>query len=92
MNKWEISKYFTPHLWHKSIHLFKYVKSKDEDFNSILTGIMQFKGNIHIEFNKPITVEEISQAAVLDKNERFKFLMSAMDKRIISSFKLWKNN
>ncbi len=70
----------------------KYVKSKDEDFNSILTGIMQFKGNIHIEFNKPITVEEISQAAELDKNERFKFLMSAMDKRIISSFKLWKNN
>ena len=28
----------------------KYVKSKDEDLNSILTGIMQFKGNIHIEF------------------------------------------
>ena len=70
----------------------KYVKSKDEDFNSILTGIMQFKGNIHIEFNEPISVGEIAQAAVLDKNERFKFLTNAMDKRIISSFKLWKNN
>ena len=70
----------------------KYVKSKDEDFNSILTGIMQFKGNIHIEFNEPISVEEIAQAAELDKNERFKFLTNAMDKRIISSFKLWKNN
>ncbi len=70
----------------------KYVKSKDEDFNSILTGIMQFKGNIHIEFTKPITHEEIEQAAQLDKNERFKFLTSAMDKRIVSSFKLWKNN
>ena len=46
----------------------KYVKSKDEDFNSILTGIMQFKGNIHIEFNEPISVEEIAQAAELDKN------------------------
>ena len=70
----------------------KYVKSKDEDFNSILTGIMQFKGNIHIEFNEPISVGEIAQAAELDKNERFKFLTNAMDKRIISSFKLWKNN
>lgn len=70
----------------------KYVKSKDEDFNSILTGIMQFKGNIHIEFTKPITHDEIEQAAQLDKNERFKFLTSAMDKRIVSSFKLWKNN
>ncbi|MBE6229393.1 MAG: acyltransferase [Bacteroidales bacterium] len=70
----------------------KYVKSKDEDFNSILTGIMQFKGNIHIEFTKPITHEEIAQAAELDKNERFKFLTNVMDKRIVSSFKLWKNN
>ena len=55
----------------------KYVKSKDEDFNSILTGIMQFKGNIHIEFNEPISVGEIAQAAELDKNERFKFLTNA---------------
>ena len=70
----------------------KYVKSKDEDFNSILTGIMQFKGNIHIEFTEPITLSEIEQAAELDKNERFKFLTNAMDKRIVSSFKLWKNN
>lgn len=70
----------------------KYVKSKDEDFNSILTGIMQFKGNIHIEFTEPISLSEIEQAATLDKNERFKFLTNAMDKRIVSSFRLWKNN
>ena len=81
----------------KAIELYiskrrKYVKSKDEDFNSILTGIMQFKGNIHIEFTEPITIPEIEQAAALDKNERFKFLTNAMDKRIVSSFKLWKNN
>ena len=70
----------------------RYVKSKDEDFNSILTGILQYKGNIHIEFTEPITIAEIEQAAELDKNERFKFLTNAMDKRIVSSFKLWKNN
>lgn len=70
----------------------KYVKSKDEDLNSILTGIMQYKGNIHIEFTEPVTRQEIEEAAALDKNERFKYLTSAIDKRIVSTFKLWKNN
>ncbi|MBQ7999287.1 MAG: 1-acyl-sn-glycerol-3-phosphate acyltransferase [Bacteroidales bacterium] len=70
----------------------KYVKSKDEDLNSILTGIMQFKGNIHIEFTEPITGEELAAAASLDKNERFKHLAGCIDRRICSTYKLWKNN
>lgn len=70
----------------------KYIKSKNEDLNSILTGIMQFKGNIHIEFNKPISIDTIDKAAQCDKNERFKLLASAIDEKIISSYKLWKNN
>lgn len=70
----------------------KYVKSKNEDLNSILTGIMQFKGNIHIEFTEPISKEEIAEAANLDKNERFKYLAACIDKRICSTYKLWKNN
>ncbi len=70
----------------------KYVKSKDEDLNSILTGIMQFKGNIHIEFTEPISRTELEEAASLDKNERFKSLSSCMDNRICSTYKLWKNN
>ena len=70
----------------------KYVKSEDEDLNSILTGIMQPKGNIHIEFTEPITMEELEQAASLDKNERFQYVAKRMDNRICSTFKLWKNN
>lgn len=70
----------------------KYVKSKDEDLNSILTGIMQFKGNIHIEFTEPIKMKELEEAAHLDKNERFKMLAADIDKRILSTYKLWKNN
>ena len=69
-----------------------YIKSKDEDLNSILTGIMQFKGNIHIEFTEPITEQELKEAAGLDKNERFKYLASCIDQRICSTYKLWKNN
>ncbi len=81
----------------KTVELFisrrkKYVKSKNEDLNSILTGIMQFKGNIHIEFNEPMKLQEIEAASKFDKNERFKALASSIDYKINSSYKLWKNN
>ena len=70
----------------------KYVKAEGEDLKSILTGIMQYKGNIHISFNEPVTAAEIALAAELDKNERFKALGVAMDRKIISEYKLWPNN
>ena len=70
----------------------KYVKAEGEDLKSILTGIMQPKGNIHISFNEPLTMEEIEAASQLDKNERFKAVCTAMDKKIIANFKLWNNN
>jgi Acyltransferase. len=70
----------------------KYIKGKNEDLNSILTGIMQFKGNIHISFNNPLTIEEITKAAEYDKNDRFKVLAECIDNQIINNYKLWKNN
>lgn len=82
---------------YKAIELYvsrrqKYVKAEGEDLKSILTGIMQFKGNIHISFNEPVTAQEIESASVLDKNERFKALGLSIDRKIISAYKLWKNN
>lgn len=70
----------------------KYVKAEGEDLKSILTGIMQPKGNIHIAFNEPITIDEIKEASQLDKNEKFKAVCTAMDKRIVTEYKLWGNN
>lgn len=70
----------------------KYVKAEGEDLNSILTGIMQPKGNIHIAFNEPVTAAEIDAAAALDKNERFKALGASMDRKINANYKLWPNN
>ncbi len=70
----------------------KYVKAEGEDLNSILTGIMQPKGRVHIQFNEPVTLQEIEDAAQLDKNERFKALGTAMDRKILANFKLWPNN
>lgn len=70
----------------------KYVKAEGEDLKSILTGIMQPKGNIHIAFNTPVSLEEIQEASQLDKNEKFKAVCIAMDKRIVAEYKLWGNN
>ncbi len=70
----------------------KYVKKKNEDMHSILTGIRQQKGNVHIHFCKPLTSEEIASAAAKDKNERYQALRHIIDRRIIEGYKLWKTN
>ena len=70
----------------------KYVKAEGEDFNSIMVGIMSQKGNIHLNIGKPLTSEEIAEAAQCDKNDRYQKIRHAVDLRVIEGYKLWKNN
>lgn len=70
----------------------KYVKSETEDLESIIQGIMQKKGNVHIQFGKPLSEEEIQEASLCDKNDRYQSIRHAMDRRIIEGYKLWKTN
>ena len=70
----------------------KYVKKEGEDFNSIVTGIMQQKGDIHLNIGKPLTSEEIEAAALCDKNDRYQQIRHAVDLRVIEGYKLFKNN
>jgi hypothetical protein len=70
----------------------KYVKAEGEDFNSIVTGIMQPKGDIHLQFCKPITSDELDLAAACDKNDRYQHLRHTIDVRVIDGYKLFKNN
>ena len=70
----------------------KYVKAEGEDFNSIVTGIMQPKGDIHLHIGKPLTSEEIEEAALCDKNDRYQWIRRAVDRRVIDGYKLFKNN
>ena len=71
----------------------KYVKMPGEDLNSILTGIMQFKGGIHISITPPLTRQQIEEAtASCDRNDRYKALAQLLDDMIISNYKLWKTN
>jgi len=69
-----------------------YVKKKNEDLHSILTGIGQQKGHIHLTVDKPLTSEEIAAAAALNGNDRYQALRGILDKRIRSGYKLWKTN
>ena len=70
----------------------KYVKAEGEDLNSILVGIQQPKGNVHLNIGTPLTSEEIAEAAACDKNDRYQSIRHAVDKRVIEGYRLWKNN
>lgn len=70
----------------------KYVKAEGEDLNSIMVGIMQHKGNVHLNIGKPLTTEEIAAAAQCDKNDRYQQIRHAVDIRVIEGYKLWKTN
>lgn len=70
----------------------KYVKTEHEDLQSIMMGIKQYKGNVHLHIGEPLTDEELHEASLCDKNDRFQSIRHAMDRRIISGYKLWKTN
>ena len=70
----------------------KYVKAQGEDLNSILTGIKQQKGNIHLNIGKPLTSEEIAVASLCDKNDRYQLIRHAVDLRVIEGYRQWKTN
>ena len=69
-----------------------YQKSVHEDVISIMSGIVQQKGNVHLTFCKPITHEEVVECAKLVKNERYSALAGIIDKRIHQGYKLHKTN
>lgn len=74
-------------LYLSSLHS-KYVKAPGEDLNSILTGIQQPKGRIHMAFGKPIKDELEEISTVANENEKIRLLALAIDKQIHHDYKL----
>lgn len=74
-------------LYLSSLHT-KYVKAPGEDLNSILTGIMQPKGKIHVAFGKPIGEELLEIDKAPNENEKIKLLTNYIDKQIYHNYKL----
>ena len=70
-----------------------YVKGKREDLHSIIIGIRQQKGNVHLNIGTPLTREEIEAAEQAEvKNDRYQAIRHAVDKRVIQGYKLWMPN
>jgi len=71
----------------------KYIKEKNEDLISVLTGITQFKGNVHINICEPLRQEEL-QVPVTEKsaNNFYKNVANLIDRRIYSNYKLCDTN
>ena len=69
-----------------------YKKRKNEDTHSIMTGIRQQKGHIHLAIGKPLSDEEMAEAAAHTGNDRYKVIRAMYTKRIIQGYKLWKTN
>lgn len=81
----------------KTIELYErrqgpYIKKPGEDLNSILTGITQPKGRVHIEFCKPITEDELKQLGECTSCEFHKNVAELIDRRICSAYRLTPNN
>lgn len=70
----------------------KYIKKPGEDLTSILTGIMQPKGRVHIEICKPIGRDELEALSDCVLNEYNRKVASLIDSRITAAYKLTPNN
>ena len=71
----------------------KYVKDKNEDFMTLLSGILGQKKRIHIHIGKLLDTEIDSISAQVDNsNKQIQALAQAIDDSILKSYKLWPTN
>ena len=69
-----------------------YVKKPGEDLNSILTGITQPKGRVHIEICEPLTADDLGCTPADYADARFRHAVAElMDRRICAGYRLFPN-
>ena len=73
-------------------HKGTYVKKEGEDLNSILTGIVQFKGKVHFSICEPISLSDLTPYAGLQSSEFNRKVAGLIDKRICTEYVLTANN
>lgn len=69
-----------------------YVKNPGEDLNSILTGITQPKGRIHMAFCAPLTPADLEAFRGLSASVFCREVAALIDRRIRSAYRLFPNN
>lgn len=70
-----------------------YVKSKDEDFNTMMSGVLGQKKRIHLHAGNVIN-EELNDIAVNfdNKNKQLQAIAQIIDDSVIDNYKLWPTN
>ncbi len=70
-----------------------YVKEKNEDFITLMSGMIGQKKGIHIHINKPLD-EEISSISKMEdnSNKQIQLLANLIDDKILTNYKLWPTN
>jgi hypothetical protein len=70
----------------------KYVKSENEDFNTIMSGLLGQKKHIHIQAGALLNdaLERLSE--ITNPNQQIKALSQLIDRQILSNYKLWTSN
>lgn len=70
----------------------RYVKAPDEDLRSILTGLTQPKGDVHIVITPAISREELEPLRNLERSEFHRAVAAVIDRRILSAYRLFDTN
>jgi glycerol-3-phosphate O-acyltransferase len=70
-----------------------YIKDKNEDFTTLLSGIMGQKKHIHIHVGKILDLELDTIATEFENsNKQIQALAQTIDESILKSYKLWPTN
>jgi len=70
-----------------------YVKDKNEDFNTLLSGIMGQKKRIHIHVGNVLDTElDKIKAEHTNTNKQIQSIAQAIDDSILTTYKLWPTN
>lgn len=70
-----------------------YVKNKNEDFTTLMSGIMGQKKHIHIHVGKVLNAElDEIKIAYDNSNKQIQALAQVIDDSILQSYKLWPTN
>lgn len=91
--EWEPCDLLKAHELYQSRRSGHYEKKPGEDLKSILTGILQPKGKVHLEFCAPIQPEELGAFGSAGLGGEFhRNVARLIDRRINSAYRLTANN
>ena len=69
-----------------------YIKKPGEDFNSILTGIQQYKGRVHLSVCEPLSLADLEPFSGLPSSAFNREVAALIDRRIRPAYRLYPNN